>query len=285
MDAMLTIAVGLAYVVLAIIVLVLSKFAKDVATPYRLDEQLTARDNPALGPVIAGYFAGVVIVFLGAAIGPDLERVTGMALLTDLGIVLVYALLGIAALNLGRWVVDRLVLFQFSTAKEIIQDRNVGTGAVECGCFLATALIVAGAIHGEEGGLISAIVFFLLGQGVLVLYGRLYQRMTAYDVHAEIERDSVAAGVALAFHMVAIGIIVLKAASGGVTDWADKLTWFAGYVVLGAALLIALRKITDALFLPGTTIAHEIAQDKNLNAAWMEGIVSVGVAAVIFFVV
>ena len=58
-----------------------------------------------------------------------------------------------------------------------------------------------------------------------------------------------------------------------------------GFVVLGFVLLLILRKITDYVLLPGTTIAHEIATDRNINAAWIEGIVSIGMATVILFMI
>ncbi len=42
---------------------------------------------------------------------------------------------------------------------------------------------------------------------------------------------------------------------------------------------------TDFVLLPGTTIAHEIATDRNINAAWIEGIVSIGMATIILFMI
>ncbi len=286
METMQSVGLGVAYVILGVVVLLLAKIINDLTTPYRLDEELTGKDNPAFGLVLAGYFAGVVIIFLGAVIGPDPDELVSLgAIARMIGIDFAYAVGGIIALNIGRWVVDRLVLYKFSTAKEVIVDRNMGTGAVECGCMIATALIIAGAIHGEGGGPLSALAFFLLGQLVLVLFGLFYQWITKYDIHAEIERDNVAAGVALGMSMVAIGIIVLKASAGDLEGWSDKLTWFAIYVVLGALLLMLLRKVTDALFLPGTTIQREIAVDRNVNAALIEGVIAIGISAIFFFVV
>ncbi|MBM82934.1 MAG: hypothetical protein CMJ78_20420 [Planctomycetaceae bacterium] len=89
----------------------------------------------------------------------------------------------------------------------------------------------------------------------------------------------------LSFNMVAMGVIVLKASAGDLFDWTTKLEWFALDVILGFVLLMILRKVTDALFLPGTTISQEIANDKNTNAAWVEGVVATGIATIIFFVV
>ena len=283
METIQSIGIGVAYVVLGVVVLIIAKIVKDFLTPYKIDEELTTKNNPALGLAMTGYFAGVMIVFLGAVIGPDLEGgLTLGELLVVVCIDFLYALGGIVALNVGRWVIDKLVLTRFSTVKEIIQDRNAGTGAVECGGFIATGLIVAGAIHGEGGGPWSAVVFFLLGQLVLVLFAWFYQRITRYDIHAEIERDNVAAGVALGFSMVAIGIIVLRGTSGDFTSWGEHLTWFGIDALLGFVLLMILRKVTDALFLPGTTIRHEIETDRNLNAAWIEGVVAMGIATMVF---
>ncbi len=171
-----------------------------------------------------------------------------------------------------------------------MEDRNAGTGAVECGCSIATALVVAGAIYGETGGAwwtgpVATVAYFVLGQFTLVLFGRFYQWITRYDIHAEIERDNVAAGVALGFSMLAMGIIVLKALTGDMETWGETFSWFVLDAVIGFGLLMALRRITDTLFLPGTTIQHEIAKDQNINAAWMEGVIAVGIATIIFFVV
>jgi uncharacterized membrane protein YjfL (UPF0719 family) len=280
------ILISLAYVFLGVVTLIVAKIIKDFLTPYKIDVELTAKDNSALGLTLTGYFAAVIIIFLGASVGLDPEEpLSASELAIELGIVLLYALGGIVALNLGRVIVDKLVLTRFSTVKEIIQDRNVGTAAVEAGCFVATGLIVAGSINGEGGGPLSALAFFGLGQVVLIIFSKFYQLITKYDVHAEIEKDNVAAGVALGSSMVAIGVVLLGATRGDFIGWTENLARFGYFAVLGLVLLLILRKVTDFLLLPGTTIAHEIATDRNINAAWIEGIVSIGMATIILFMI
>lgn len=281
-ETLFDLGLGLTYVILAFLVILIAKMIKDWMTPFRIDEQLTRKDNPALGLAVTGYFAGVIIVLLGATTGPDpAVEPTTMELATGLGIDLAYAVGGIVALNLGRIIVDKLVLRKFSTVKEIIEDRNVGTGAVEFGAYVSTALVVAGSIHGE-GTVLSALGFFALGQLVLVIFGFIYQAMTRYDIHDEIEKDNVAAGVALGSSLIAMGIILLRATGGDFISWNENLIGFSLSAVLGFMLLTVLRKATDWVLLPGTTLALEIARDRNLNAAWIEGIISIGMAAVIF---
>lgn len=275
---------SLLYVGLGLAVLLIAKLLKDLLTPYKLDDELTARDNPALGLTLAGYYLGVIIIYLGATVGPlpDEELTRGALarlLLTDLG----YAVGGILLLNVGRVILDKVILTGYSTVKEIIEDRNAGMGAVEMGSYLATSLTVAGAVHGAGGGPVTALAFFGLGQVVLLLFARFYQVITRYDIHHEIERDNVAAGAAFGLSLVAIGIILLKATSGAFVGWQENLITFAWEAGLGFVLLMVLRWITDWVFLPGTTIAHEIATDRNLNAAWIEGSVAMGMASIIFF--
>ena len=53
--------------------------------------------------------------------------------------------------------------------------------------------------------------------------------------------------------------------------------------MIGFVLLSVLRRLTDWVLLPGTTIAEEIARDRNVNAAWVEGVVAIGMATVITF--
>jgi uncharacterized membrane protein YjfL (UPF0719 family) len=280
------ILISLAYVFLGVVTLIVAKIIKDFLTPYKIDVELTAKDNSALGLTLTGYFAAVIIIFLGASVGLDPEEpLSASELAIELGIVVLYALGGIVALNLGRVIVDKLVLTRFSTVKEIIQDRNVGTAAVEAGCFVATGLIVAGSINGEGGGPLSALAFFGLGQVVLIIFSKLYQLITKYDVHAEIEKDNVAAGVALGSSMVAIGVVLLGATRGDFIGWNENLAMFGYFAVFGLVLLLILRKVTDFLLLPGTTIAHEIGTNRNINAAWIEGIVSIGMATIILFMI
>jgi len=198
-----------------------------------------------------------------------------------MAVVLGYTLGGVLALNLGRAMLSRFVLYRFDVAKELLEDRNVGTGAVVFGGLVATGLIVSGAVHGEGGGPLTALVFFALGQLVLVAFGLFYQKITRYDFHDEIEKDNVAAGVAFGGNMIALGILLFGANSGDFVGWAENLEDFGYYAVAGFAMLMVLRRLVDLVLLPGTTLHHEIANDRNLNAAWIEGIVAISMSVVI----
>ncbi len=274
--------VSIIYVLLALITILASKHVKSLLVSFNLDEELTTKDNHALGLATTGYFIAVLIVFLGATVGPSPVELPPISVLaTTLGIDLAYAVVGILLLNVNRVIIDRLILHSFSTRKEIIEDRNLGTGAVEAGCQVASALVIAGAIHGD-GNFLTAIVFYLMGLAILLIFGWFYQFMTSYDIHKEIEADNVPAGVAFGMNMIAIGILVLKATYEDFYSWQVNLSLLALYSVGGFLTLMILQKIVDLAFLPKTTIHHEIVNDRNLNAAFIGGAISVGIAAAVF---
>ena len=264
--------------VLYIVVLLLSKMVHDWFTPFSVDDELTQKDNLALAVSMGGYFMATTIVFLGALLGPS------SGILQDLLLVGGYSLLGILLLNLSRLINDKCVLYKFSNVKEIITDRNAGTGAVQFGSFVASGLIVAGAINGEGGGLVTALVFFALGQLALILFAVIYNRFTPFDIHAEIEKDNVAAGVGFGGALVALGCILMRGVSGNFVSWSYNLQNFAWSVVLVFVLLPVVRFIFDKLIIPKADLNKEIQQDRNVGAGFLEALVMIGFAVVLFFV-
>ena len=287
---------GLVYVALGVVVVLLAKLVRDVITSHREDEEVVQNQNLAEALRLAGYLFGVVLVFVGAVYQP-----THLALLdAGLGIdaqfgldvlrVFLYSLAGIVALNLVRVVMDRLVLYKFEVEKEILQDKNVGTGAAEFGINVATGLMIAGALSGTGGGgdvfeAVSSLVFFLLGMVVLVLFALFYEITTSFDIHAEIERDNAAVGVAFGGNLVAIGLVMLKALSGDFVTWAQSITEFVIFAVVGFVLLYLLRLVVDLLVLPRVKVGQEMATRGNTGVAFIEGAVVISCSLILFFAI
>ena len=255
------------YLVCAYVLFWIGKLVYDWTTPsYRLKEELVEKDNTALSVAMVGYFLGLVMAIGGVISGPS------HGLEVDLVDVLIYGPLSIVLMNLSRIINDRLILHQFSIRDEIVRDQNAGTGAVVCASYIATGLVIFGAVSGELGGLGTTLAFWVLGQAALVLAGIVYNWATPYDLHAEIERDNAAAGVAFAGALVGIGIVVRHAVSGDFISWATSLQGFALEVVIGLVLLLVVRVATDKILLPGLNLAAEISDPEkpHLGAGFIE---------------
>ena len=284
---------GLVYVALGLVVLVLAKFSKDLVTRYRIDQEVVQKGNLAIAVGLSGYFLGVVLVFLGAVYQPFVVSDGlgfGRAFAEDVLRVFLYSLAGIVALNIASFVMDRLVLYKFSVEKEMVEDRNVGTGAVEFGMNVAIGLVIAGAISGGGGGsdisaALTSLAFFGMGLAVLIVFALFYDLTTPFSIHEEIEKDNAAVGIALGGNLIAIGIVVLKAVFGEFLGWGAGITEFLMFAVLGFVLLYVMRLLIDWLLLPTAKISNELAAGRNVGVAFIEGSVVIGSALILFFAI
>ena len=295
-DSLIFFPRGLVYVALGVVVVLLAKLVRDAITSHNEDEEVVQKQNLAEALRLAGYLFGVVLVFVGAVYQPTHLALlnTGAGIDAQFGLdvlrVFLYSLGGIVALNLVRLVMNRLVLYKFEVEKEIIQDQNVGMGVAELGINVATGLMIAGAISGTGGGgdlfeALSSLVFFALGLVVLVLFALFYEITTSFDIHDEIEKDNSAVGVAFGGNLIAIGLVMLKALSGDFISWAQSITEFVIFAVVGFALLYVLRLLVDLLVLPRVKVAREVSAERNSGVAFIESGVVISCSLILFFAI
>ncbi len=274
---------GALYVFAAFILVYVAKLLFDLFTPYRLDEQLTEKDNKAVAVSFSGYMLGVLIIVIGVLGSDGYNAMAGsnqMIILQDMLATIIWGLIGILLLNFSRLINDKFILSHFSNTKELVDDRNIGAGAVVWGTYIGSALIIRAAIGGEAvdwlPDIVSALIYFVLAQVAFVVYGWIYQVMSRFDLHAEIEKDNMAAGVGFGLSLTAMAIIL----AGYITRY-DSLAGLLVWFVIGLFILVVSRYLVDKLVLPGSLLDEEIARDQNWGAALVEGSVALGMAAVI----
>ena len=262
------IVAGFVYLAVILVLLAVGKWVYDALhRRFVLRVELLEKDNLALAVTVAGYYLGLVIVLGGVVSGP-----ASVSLLDDVIGLVIYGGLAIVLLNLSAWVNDRLVFSRFDNEREIIEDRNVGVGILEGGNYVAVGLITAGALSGE-GGLASGLVFWVTGLAALVVAGVLYDRITSYDVHDQIEAGNLAVAVAFAGVLVGFGNVIRLAGEGDFVSWNESLTEFGYYLVVGLVLLPLIRLFADKVLLPGARLADELVQERpNLGAGVIEGV-------------
>lgn len=269
---------GAAYLLTVFVVLYAAKLSYDLFTPFSVDEQLTKKDNKAIAVSFSGYLLGVMIILLSIFhSGSVADGNSPLDLAKDLLATIIWGVIGIILLNISRVLNDKLLLNRFDNIKELIKDKNVGTGAVLWGSYIGSALIIRAAIYGEAtewaADLLSTFVYFLIGQLGFIIFGWIYQLISRYDIHAEIEKDNISAGVAFGLSLTAISIIL----SGYIMAY-NSLLGFAVWFVMGLFVLLVSRYIVDKFILPGSLLDEEISKDQNWGAALVEGSVAVGIA-------
>jgi len=279
LDNLITAAI---LIVIFYILFFIGKLVNDLLhREYDLTEQLVEKDNPALALAVAGYYFGMVIAIGGTLVGPS------GGIVDDIIDLCIYGLLSIILLNLSWFLCDKVLLHQFRVTDELIRDQNQGTGVVSCSVSIASGLIVFGAVSGEGGNIWTALGFWILGQLILILAVKIYNLITPFNVHDEIEKDNVAAGISLAGVIVAMGIIVGLAAEGDFTSWSEDLPDFIMYSVVGLALLPMIRLLTDKVLLPTVKLTDEIAgqESPNIGAAYIEAFSYIAAAFIIYWCV
>jgi len=264
---------------LFIVVFLIARWAKYASAGYDIHKELVETDNVAVAITIAGYYLAVTAVFAGAYLGPS------QGLLIDLGIVGGYTILGIVLVNIARLVNEAFLLHRFSVRKELLEDRNLGVGFVLFANYLAAGLIVAGSIHGEGGGPLTAIVFFAVGQIALIAFTWVYDLITPYSLHEELEQGNVAAGIGYSGALIAIGLIVMNAVSGDFVSWRANGINLAIQISVIIIYLPLVRLFFDRIMLPGAELNREITEDRNVAAGTLEFASAVGFSAILTMVV
>lgn len=267
---------GLSLLILFVAIFVVAKITHQILTPYNADEQLTQKDNFAVSISLSGYLFAVVLIFAGTVFGPSQGWVEDLLGIGG------YSLLGIVLLNISRIFNDKLILQKFSNVKEIIEDQNAGVATVQMGSYIASGLVIAGTLIGEGGGLLQVLVFFVLGQLSLLLMAKIYNFITPYDLHHELEKDNVSAGIGFAGTLIAIGIILLSSLSGDFTGWGVSLKSFAIDAAIAFATLPLFRIFFDKVILKGADLNYEIKNNQNKGAALLEMTLTISVCIVLF---
>lgn len=250
-------------------------------TSYNVDEELTERDNTAFGVAFAGYMVGVAIAISGA-----LYPWEGVALLDGILTIAVFGIAAAVLMRVSLWINDHAILYRFSIDKELVQDRNPGTGFVVAGSSIATGFMLRGVLSGFSTsvwmGLRDVVIYFVVGQLILIAGGWVYTKFAGYDVQEEIGgHDNVAAGISFGGYLVALGYIASAALTGASSQWTDEVITSLVLAAFGIILLMTARVVADVFLLPKSPLAKEVAVDKN-NAAGAVAAAAFLLVAVLF---
>ena len=111
----------------------------------------------------------------------------------------------------------------------------------------------------------------------------IYDAITSYDVHEQVEKDNLAAGIAFAGALIAIGNILRHAVSGDMIAWSISLQDFSFELAAGLVLLPIVRFLSDKVLLPGSSLTDEIVNQEhpNTGAAFIEAFSYIGASFLI----
>ena len=277
LDAALT---ALVYLAACFVLFLLGKWAYQLFhRRVKVHHELVEKDNFAFAIAHVGYFIGLLLAIGSAVVGPS------SGLVQDLIDIFLYGIMAIILLNLSVFINDILVFRRFSMYKEIIEDRNAGTGVIEAANGIATGLIILGAVSGEGGGVVTALAFWGIGQVLLMLTAWVYSLVVPYDVHDYIEKDNIPVGLGYAGALISIANLIRYGLTTDFFSWTESLINVGLDVGLGLLFLPVVRLFTDKILLPGRNLTDELINQEhpNIGAGLIEAFAYIGGSVLITY--
>jgi len=287
-----SVADNLASFLAAASVALIGVYFYDWTTPFPFKQELSEKDNPAFGVNLMGYIIGLILLVTGAA-----STGTGeIAHPVDIG---VFGVLGVALLRLGAVIADRWILPSFSVWKEITEDRNMGTGFVTAGIFIATGSILKGSLTGESSGILmgmaTTVEYFIFSQIILVATALIYTRFIRYR-HDDGSRPSVlqelrdydnpAVGLSFAGFLVGASLVVSASIDGNdilsLSDLGHVAATLLFSSVLGIGSMLCIRPFIDKAVLPYASVNNEVGQQKNVAIGGVNAVFYIGLGLILY---
>ena len=276
---------SLVYLIVSCTMLIFSKWLFMRFAKYNMYEEIKKGNVTGIIPYL-GFLLGVCAIQIGAFVGPS-NTLFRYEILSYI----MYSLMGSFLMIFSGYVVEKAILHKFSNVDEIVRDRNIGTAAVHFGMYLASGLIISACVtgetivaHGRCYGVISTLIYYVMGMIFLILFAKLYDMLTPYSLLGEIEADNVAVGVAFGGNLIAIGLILMRATIGDIGTWQQGLILY--FIDLSAIILLlpSVRFLLDRLIVKEINITKEIKHN-NVAAGLGEAVVLIAFALLIFFMV
>src|SRR5438552_12007353 len=217
------------------------------AEGYSLTVETTVHDNPAVGVRFGLFLLASAIPFL------NLLEPSGVDLKQDFDVIAFYGLISIVLLLIAREVNDKLILYKFSNDAEVIGKKNTSVAIIEGASYLGTAFIVSGAFSNVDAGIGPALIWFVVGQCVLVVLDNIYS-IAVPGLQEALASQDLACALSLGGFLLAGGMALGAAISGESFGWTQDAIDVAYFLGVWFLLIIVVHFVMNRLFLPGTSL-------------------------------
>lgn len=267
MEYLINLGQALSYLIIAMVIL----FSINKLTSMK-------RQTLALSFRQGGLFLGSALALYGVLHGYSRGYVEDLQLISFYG---VFSTLGIF---LSLYINNKIILPRINN-NHAIALNNVSVGLTELGTTIGTGLIMMGAMTGD-GSLLTAVVFFLLGQVMLVAISYVYEYITPYNVVDAVSEGNVSAGIMLGGVQIAMGVLLSHAVSGDFINWNHDLIAFAISATSGVILIgLLFNKFIDKIFLPNINVNEEVIDGTHDADIVLAAIVKISLAILVSSVI
>lgn len=251
----------LVYIAACLLLIVIAKFTLGIFMKgINIDHELVEKDNFAFSIAHVGYYIGLLISLGGVLSGSGSANFW-----EDVALTIAYGGISILLMNLSAIMNNRIIFHKYHIREEIIEQQNVGTGIIEGANFVATGFIIYGAMRMDIDEPWLTLVYWAISQVIFFLISQVYNWITPYDVHAEIEKGNSAVGIGYAGALIAFGILLEHGIALSHSSVLESTAYMGIDVLAGLILLPLLRIVTDKILLPKRKLTDELVNQEKPN--------------------
>lgn len=270
------------YVMYALVYLALATVMKYIlnfrsSDHYSADDQI-ADGNMAVGLRRSGAQLGLAIAMIGVMSGnssPDI--------INDLINTVIYGFVAMGFMLVSLFITDRALLPKVDNTAEL-KKGNVSIGMVEFGTSVMTGILAYASIKGDDGGILSSVVYFIAGQVTMVLLVLLYEKVLARKINpvACVQEGNLSAGIYIAGKIIAYGLILQSAiiGNGVAVEPADAAIEFIAAAMAGMIMLYVFELLIDLVIITSTKVSDIIIKDQQVAAVQLT-LAKVGMALIL----
>ena len=236
--ALIRLGTAAAYVAIVLLFMLAGRWVSDLL--FR-SKKIGQQANLALSLRHGGLYLAVAIGMTSALQGSAGTFIADMLEVLRDGAVIVFAL--IVAQKLNHWcIVPGL------DNDDAVTEGNTAVALTEFGSFIATGMIASASFGAGEGSWLTAIVFFAVGQLVLIGGFWAQERLLPGSFVDGVIRGREGAGVAVAGALIALGVILRASIAGPFLGWEKSFRLLGLYAAGGILFLVAFQEIFAYVF-------------------------------------
>ena len=273
--------------VIAVVMISGLRFLTGLVANVNSAEELASRDNYAFGLAMAGGTVSLALMLTGAVSGEP-----GATFLSEVIAVLVYGVLGLILIKVGRLAQDKLILRGIEIQDEI-KKGNLAAALVDVGNTIATGLVLRAVMLWVESdtfdGLLVVLAAFVLTQLMLALVTQyrlmVYARRNAGgSLQEAFKGGNVALSIRFLGNLLGVSLAITAASGVVAYDTASlpvALASWAAVTLLFAILVSLLAIVARSVILMGVHVVEEVDEQGNVGVAAIEA--AVYIAMGLFF--
>lgn len=272
---------------LALLLLLVMKWLSRSRAKVSVSDELGVKDNFAFGISVAGGMLSLCLVLssvVGRHVGQGYEQAAvGM---------LIFGIIGICLVKVGRFAHDKIVLDAVDTHHKI-GDRNVSIALVDASSLVSSAIILRSIMVWVDGSDVNAIIAivtgFLVVLTILLIMTRIYEMRYAWQnqnhsFQSALDTGQLALAVQHAGNLLGTALVVSSAGAllNYIPDgYVSNVTGWLITSVLLSLLLWVLVAFSKFAILNGINYQKEVDEQHNVGVAAVELTLSIGLAMII----